>query len=668
MTKTLTRSIQTAERVTRGNQLRAVDYLRVSTDEQAKGYGIAYTGKATKAHMRAKGWKHVGTFSDEGESGTLPWQERPDAARLMRMARQTPRPFDVVVVNETRAIARSDRAFFPWVWELKDDLNIFVAVVDEDIDNTTEEGEARMREKANESFKELARIRKRTQSGIQEKAIEGGHPGGVAPYGWKIKHQGKTGKSRLVLDKKVGHKRLHEAWHLIVEEGMAPFEVEDEFNRLGHKGPTKDYWPRGSLRHILTGTAVQKAVRIHRNPKGLKTKLDHEGQPINGDTVEVPIPPMFSKPQLRRLNAALDNWARKTPHADAAVVVHPLSKRFFGPCGRPYTGVSRVGRDSSRAYRCTGKVPADRRTPKCNCSQVDADGMDAMVWSGICELLEDPDRMSRMTQDWIGQAESGRVDYEARIADLTAALERHDDAIAAAVLVAAREKGAAKGIAKAVEALQEDRRKTEKRLEEVKVWRAQEEDAAQRGRDLQELAELARHNLRSMSPRQQKEVLALLDVRVTIKGEIKRKVREGDGISQWFEERGRVVPLLTDKAWDRLEPILAARRGRKPDNPRALVDALLQKARTGCAWRSLPVNPASVWLRWKDNGLWEQLMDAMADMPGEPAARGVQLPPVRVEGLIDPRLFFETHLAPGEDAAFKASRSGAIRFQMQLAA
>jgi DNA invertase Pin-like site-specific DNA recombinase len=78
----------------------------------------------------------------------------------MALARQIPRPFDVVVVAETRAIGRRDRVFWRWVWELQD-LGISVAVVDKDIDNTTEDGEAAMREEANYAFKEYVRIRNR---------------------------------------------------------------------------------------------------------------------------------------------------------------------------------------------------------------------------------------------------------------------------------------------------------------------------------------------------------------------------------------------------------------------------------------------------------------------------------------------------------------------------
>ncbi|MFD0162551.1 recombinase family protein [Streptomyces decoyicus] len=172
MTKTLTPT------------LCAVDYLRVSTEEQAKGYGIAYTGKRTAKYIEKKGWIHVDTYSDE-ISGSLEAHERPDLKRLMQDARRTPRPFDMVVVNEGRGIGRTGRAFWKWVWELED-LGVYVAVVKKDYDNTTPTGRSQMRKDADYAKEERELIRERTQGGVQEKAEEGGHPGGVAPYGWRI--------------------------------------------------------------------------------------------------------------------------------------------------------------------------------------------------------------------------------------------------------------------------------------------------------------------------------------------------------------------------------------------------------------------------------------------------------------------------------------------------
>lgn len=90
MGKALTRAVDTALRTTGTAPLRAVDYLRVSTEEQADGYGIAYTGKKTVRYIQKKGWKHVGTYADEGFSGSLEADDRPDLRRLMKDARKTP--------------------------------------------------------------------------------------------------------------------------------------------------------------------------------------------------------------------------------------------------------------------------------------------------------------------------------------------------------------------------------------------------------------------------------------------------------------------------------------------------------------------------------------------------------------------------------------------------
>ncbi|MGR8008229.1 recombinase family protein [Streptomyces hypolithicus] len=106
--------------------------------------------------MAKKGWKHVGTYADDGLSGSLEAHERPDLQRLMADSVKTPRPFDMVVVNEGRAIGRTGRAFWRWVWDLED-LGVYVAVVDGDFDNSTDEGRARMRDAASYAEKERER-------------------------------------------------------------------------------------------------------------------------------------------------------------------------------------------------------------------------------------------------------------------------------------------------------------------------------------------------------------------------------------------------------------------------------------------------------------------------------------------------------------------------------
>ncbi|MBT2406954.1 MULTISPECIES: recombinase family protein [unclassified Streptomyces] len=178
--------------------LRAVDYLRVSTAAQAKGYGVAYTGRKTARYIQSKGWDHAGTYIDEGVSGSLEAHERSALNQLMDHARRAPRPFDMVVVNEGRAIGRTGRAW-RWVLELED-LGVSVAVVKGDYDSSTAAGRTKLLKDADYAEAEWEHIRSRTQGGIQEKAEGGGFPGGQARFGYRIENQGKKGAQRLVRD------------------------------------------------------------------------------------------------------------------------------------------------------------------------------------------------------------------------------------------------------------------------------------------------------------------------------------------------------------------------------------------------------------------------------------------------------------------------------------
>lgn len=226
------------------------------------------------------------------------------------------------------------------------------------------------------------------------------------------------------------------------------------------------------------------------------------------------------------------------------------------------------------------------------------------------------------------------------------------------------EKDAATAIAMAVQQLKEEQAHLAEQLKEAKAWYQESEDAGQQARDLQALAQRAREQLHDMQPAEQAEVLALLDVRVTILGEVPAKVREDDRISGWFRKRERTVPHLTDKAWALAEPVLTAPGPGQPRlTPRLTLDAMLHKARTGCTWRDLPERYgrfgtiASAFNRWHRSGLWDRVMERLADTPGTPLPPdGISLPPVQVEGRLDPRLLIGTQATPGDNRSWQHDR------------
>ncbi|MGD3111455.1 recombinase family protein [Streptomyces sp. YGL11-2] len=88
-----------AARAVAGRTLRAVDYLRVSTEEQRKGYGVASQGRKTARYIATKQWEHVDTYVDDGVSGSLAAEDRPRLKQLMADAHDG--AFDVVVVKVT---------------------------------------------------------------------------------------------------------------------------------------------------------------------------------------------------------------------------------------------------------------------------------------------------------------------------------------------------------------------------------------------------------------------------------------------------------------------------------------------------------------------------------------------------------------------------------------
>ncbi|MEY9956617.1 recombinase family protein [Streptacidiphilus sp. MAP5-52] len=652
-------------------KLRAVAYLRVSTGEQARGYGIAYTGKRVTRYVEGKDWEFVRAFVDEGFSGQLDHTQRPALRELMAAAQCVPRPFDVVVVPEERAIGRRGRAFWPWVWQLED-LGIFVAIVKGDYDNTTEDGRSRMRKAQDAAEDERVLILDRTQAGVQEKAEAGGWPGGRPPYGYRIENQGRRGQSRIVLDKgdeQAPYAILHRARQLIAHDGLTCGEIEQLLEAEGIPGAESDHWPPGSLRRILLGRPVQESRRLFRDPASPWIRTDADGTPLFGAPVEIKLEPIFSPQELHELNQALartDN--QRLPRHDHAI--HPLSRHVFALCGAHYTGLVH-GRSRHRSYRCSGNRTQAARTPKCGCPGLDADQLELHVRTQLRSLLAAPDRLTAPTEPQDGTADERDVGEELDFRGIDAQIAELEMAISAAtastVRMAIRRRLGAQAATdlaeRATSAMEAELDTLEARRDKALQRRAIAKDTRLQAADLHRLAQATAHRLDSSTPAQLKRIYSLLELRVTVLGPVpRRRVRSDDALSDWFRTRDLRVPLLTDEAWDRIAPVFARRRGRRTkSDPRAYVEAILTKARTGRSWNEFP-GAHSIWQKWS-TGLWAELIALLIDFPGTPIAHAALLPPLRIEGTISTRL--EEHGTPGQpDDDTRPLTSASARFQM----
>lgn len=651
--------------VPRPGQGRAVIYLRVSTEDQKKGYGLSYTGKRVIKHIRKKGLALVGAYADGGYSGSLEAHERPDLNRLMADARCPQPPMDFVCVAEARAIGRRDRAFWPWVWELEE-LGVFTAVVKGDYDNSTAEGRSRMRKDADKAEDEREIILDRTQGGLQEKAEGGGYTGGFVPFGFMVKNQGVKGKSHLVLNPgdlpTLRRGRRAFVWKKSWPEAAAVLNAEQLFTQSGKP------WTGQNLQKVMLGDPVLNSRIIFRKAK--KAKLDREGAPLYGETVTIELPRVFTPDEVEELKQAAE-LARSGPPVNRGRLYF-LTGRIIARCGEKYTGHMKNGK--VHGYRCNGSASAGGAG--CNCPFIEATATEDAFWDRFAAALGDIDRLRKVAKDWTEVNAGHNINHADRIADLDkqiTALRRTKNvtlsmAVREAIGEGASDADAEKAAAAAVQPLTEELSSLEKLKTEATAWQAETQQAGRRARDLLMMAEKAHRKLENLSPSQKQRLLVLLDTVATVtKDAPKGRAGTPCALGAWFRERERLVPELTDESWSAVADLFPARLRR--GEPRKVVEGLLCKARTGVRWQSLSgeYGPHTMlhnhWTRWKA-GLWEEAMDRLAQAPGAEPFRPWTAPSMSIRTWVVPELLLdaEENLTGGS----RSRASGEVLFKFPL--
>ena len=113
--------------------MRAVCYIRVSTEEQVQGHSLAAQRTSTNALIRQRGWTFVGEYVDAGVSAKSD-SRRPALEQLLRDAQQG--KFDVVVVDKVDRFYRHLKGLLATLEQLNA-LDITFVSVRENLDFAT---------------------------------------------------------------------------------------------------------------------------------------------------------------------------------------------------------------------------------------------------------------------------------------------------------------------------------------------------------------------------------------------------------------------------------------------------------------------------------------------------------------------------------------------------
>ena len=635
--------------------LRVAIYARVSTQEQTRGYGIDAQLDGCTEFVTNRGWVTYDVYKDEGVSGSL--TSRPELNRLLADAKAG--KFDVVLVHKYNRIGRVGKAFWNIIWALEDMEVGFISATQEIVDTTTPTGLAQLQMYAMFAEMDYNSIRDQFQDGIQAKAVRGGWPGGEPPYGYRIEGKGKKG-SYLVKDEREV-RVLRVMWRMVVRRAMNTSQIAARLNVMGILTRSGKPWSSANVRGKLVSDSTLKAISVFRNPArthaGHGVRLTKGGVAKYGETVTIQLDPVFTPVEVAELKRAMARLGNVNPKSRP--MGYPLSQRLFNEhtgCNSHYVGMKRTRR-YGRWYRCTGKAQKYPGDPMCSCDMVDADAIEAAVWTEVVKLLGDPDRLEAMAAEWVGLSAGGESGFEDRIIDIDRQIATVERAITTTAVDYAKAGLPAVAVKAATQQLNEELGQLRTMRDEAAAWLVETEAAGRRAGDLAALAIRARERLADMTPAEQAEVLALLEVKVTITGPIPRpRVGLACSMSEWFKEHERLVPdELSDEAWALAEPIVKAwePRNHKCRPGRGMLDAMFYKARTGILWEQLPERFGawkgihSRYQTWRNCGVWDEILAALP-RTGQPVWVPNLVPPLRIEGRVDPRLFTEEEAVPPE--------------------
>ena len=169
-------------------------YLRVSTEEQRERQSIATQREFGERYSQLHKLCVFRVYADDGVSGTVPLDQRPDGGQILRDARLG--KFDQLLVYKLDRLGRETRLILNAVAELEK-LGVRIRSMTEEFDTGTSTGRLMLTMLSGFASHERDVIRERSVAGTNRVAEAGAWLGGIVPYGYR--KAGEKQNSRLVV-------------------------------------------------------------------------------------------------------------------------------------------------------------------------------------------------------------------------------------------------------------------------------------------------------------------------------------------------------------------------------------------------------------------------------------------------------------------------------------
>lgn len=240
----------------------AIVYIRVSTEEQATGYGLDAQRQQCVAYAQAFGLEIAAIYEDAGISGTKPANERPGLQAAL--AAITNGDADTLITPAIDRVGRRASIALS-VWDEIEQAGAAIVAVKERIDTSTPAGKFARTMLAGVAELERDNIVSRTKAGRDARGRIDGEKGGAMPLGYtrvivetRIDVDAAAAALvREIFERKQGGESLSAIARTLTERGeptpkggkrwyastVRQILQNEHIYRGGNRGESKEQWP-----------------------------------------------------------------------------------------------------------------------------------------------------------------------------------------------------------------------------------------------------------------------------------------------------------------------------------------------------------------------------------------------------------------------------------------
>lgn len=374
---------------------RVAVYARVSSEEQTERQTIKNQIEFAKGHAQLANAHIVDFYLDDGVSGIIPLDERPEGSRLLLDAREG--RFQQVWFYRLDRLGRKALVIFTANEQLQK-AGVTARSLTEPFDTSNPFGEFVLGILAMVAGYERAAIIERTSLGRRRTAREGRWPGGQSPLGYRV-----AGGKLVIDDDEAEWVRM--IFRLCLHEGLGTEAIASRLNSMGvptayvrrgvRRGRVDGQWRGSLIAQILHNKTYAGTFRWSKRHKVVE--------------FEVPsiVPREVSEEAQARLQSNLALASRGAKHD---YLLRSLIR--CGSCGNTFVGhFFKRSKYEYKYYVCIGKRK-DRALIPCRSLMIRADALEGAVWQDVENFVSNPGEVVEALRQEIARNKSPAAEQE----------------------------------------------------------------------------------------------------------------------------------------------------------------------------------------------------------------------------------------------------------------